>query len=559
MALSLALVAVGGCRSGEDRARSGETGAAVDAGLRDARLRDARLRDARAPAPEHDPSVLGRAGPVSLDVEGLRAAVEEARVLQRWRRGEAAPLGALRDAGLRRRVLIDALERRVVRGEVARRGLAVDPARLDELLRLAAVGHRLDAAPTPEQVAAAEALDAELLDARLAARFEAPVERVRRVALDILESAKLAEALLDAVDEAALREAWTLAHTRLVLDVIRVPRVPAPGEIDAAVAARAGEMAAFYEKNRALFEAPERAFLRRVLVPVEPDASPAARAAAKARAEALRARVAGGEAIEAVIAAEAPPREARREGRLTVTRARLPAAFALEVGALSPVEATPGGWHFYRVEGRAPATKRPLDDPRVRREIAASLLREADALPAAKRVAAEAASLLRAEPEGAALTALVAESRARRSTTTPFSPAGAAVVPGIGLAPALHAAVVALTPADPVTPVVTVRQDYVVARLVSREAPDPARWPAEEAAWVASWRAAQRGQVIERWLDEALGDQPTWVDGERLAAVPLAALGATAEALAREAAGAGGAKDGAVDAAAADGGAAEAR
>ncbi|MEZ4436156.1 MAG: hypothetical protein R3F65_27480, partial [bacterium] len=145
------------------------------------------------------------------------------------------------------------------------------------------------------------------------------------------------------------------------------------------------------------------------------------------------------------------------------------------------------------------------------------------------------------------------------STTTPFSPAGAAVVPGIGLAPALHAAVVALTPADPVTPVVTVRQDYVVARLVSREAPDPARWPAEEAAWVASWRAAQRGQVIERWLDEALGDQPTWVDGERLAAVPLAALGATAEALAREAAGAGGAKDGAVDAAAADGGAAEAR
>lgn len=521
MALSLALGALGGCQSGQSPV------GAVDAGtVRDARLRDARLRDARVAAPERDPSVLGRAGPVALDAAGFRAAIEEAQVLQLWRRGEAAPLDALRDAGLRRRVLIDALERRVARHEVARRGLAVDPERLDEMLRLAAVGHRVEVTPTPEQVAEARALDAEMVDARLAARFGVPAERVRRVALDILESARLAEALLDAVDEATLRQAWLDANTRLVLDLIRVSRVPSTAEIDAAVRARAGEMAAFYEKNRALFEAPERAFVRRVLVPVAPDADPAARAAAKARAEALRARVAGGEPIEAVIAAEAPPREARREGRLTVTQARLPAAFALELGALSPVEATAGGWHFYRVDRRAPPTKRPLDDPRVQREIAASLLREADELPAAKRVAAEAARLLRTDPEGAALAALVAESRARRSTTAPFSPAGAAVVPGVGLAPALHAAAVALTPADRVTPVVTVRQDYIVARLVSRAGPDPATWPAEKAAFMASWRAAQRGQVIERWLDEALADQPTWVDGERLAALPLSALGA---------------------------------
>jgi hypothetical protein len=156
------------------------------------------------------------------------------------------------------------------------------------------------------------------------------------------------------------------------------------------------------------------------------------------------------------------------------------------------------------------------------------LLRADDALPAAKRVAGQVAALLRQDPDGAALAALIAESRSRRATTAPFSPFGSssAVVPGIGVAPELHAAVVALTPADPVTGVVVVRQDSVVARLVSRTGPDPATWPAARAAWGTQWRAAQRPQVVERWLDRQLADQPTWVDGERLRALPMAALGA---------------------------------
>lgn len=534
----VAVVAMGGCQAGESSGPVGVEDGGEHGGVE---VGDARLRDARRPAAERDPGVLGRAGAVTLDVEGLRDAVDEARVLQQWRRGVAPPLGALGDVGLRRRLLIEALENRVVRAEVARRGLVVELERLDEMLRLAAVGHRVELPPTPEQVAEAQALSAEQVDARLAARFGVMPERVRRVGLDVLEAALLTEALLDAVDEAGLQQAWVEANTRLVLDVVRVSRVPTPGEIDAAVSARAGEMAAFYDKNRALFEAPERAFVRRVWVPVADDASAVVRAAARVRAEGLRARVAGGADLDAVIAEvaagpaagqgagrEAGRRPERRDGRLTVTRAQLPGAFAGEIGALSAVEATVGGWHFYRVDRRAAATKRGLDDGRVQREIAASLLRADDALPAAKRIAGQAAALLRQDPDGPALAALIAESRSRRATTVPFSPfgSGGAVVPGIGVAPELHAAVVALTPADPVTGVVVVRQDYVVARLVSRTAPDPATWPAARAAWVAQWRAAQRPQVVERWLDRQLADQPTWVDGERLRALPMAALGA---------------------------------
>lgn len=517
LALLLALVAgaLAGCRGGE-RAPAGAADASPP-----------RVRDARATAPERDPEVLGRAGSIALDAAGLAEAIAETRALQRWRRGSSPPLAALEDPTVRRRLLIKALEDRVVRAEVERRGLAPDPGRLDEALRLAAVGHLLESTPTAEQRAAAQALDGATLDARLAERFEVPAARVRRVAGDVLGAARLAEALLDEVDDAALRQAWIDANTQIVLDLIRVSRVPTTAEIDAAVRARASEMAGFYQDNAALFRAPERAFLTRVLVPVEPDASPAERAAAREKAEALRARIAAGEPIEAVVTAEAPPREVRRGGRLVVTRAQSPSAFEGEVGRLSAVEATAGGWHVYRVDRRAAAVERPLDDARVQREIAASLLRRDDALPSAKQTAARAAALLRTAPEGTELAEWLRARRARRVTTKPFSPVGAKVVPEVGIAPELHAAAFALTAANPVTPVLTVRQDYVVARLVSREAPDPAAWPAEKAAFVAAWRVREQPRVIEGWLDRRLDGQPTWVDMPKLSAVPMVELGIT--------------------------------
>lgn len=529
-----AAVATVGCRGG--------AGSPSDA------ARDAsppQVRDARAPAPERDPDVLGRAGSIALDAEGFAEAIAEARALQVWRQGSAPPLAALEDPTVRRRLLIKALEDRVVRAEIARRGLR--PERLTEALHLAAVGHRLESASTPEQRTEARALDPAALDARLEARFGVPAARVRQVVTDVLGAARFAEALLDDVDDATLRQAWLDANTRVVLDLIRVSRVPTTAEIDAAVRSRASEMAGFYQDNAVLFRAPERAFLTRVFVPVEPDASPAERAAAREKAEGLRARIVGGEPIEEVITAEAPPREVRRGGRLVVTRSQAPGAFEGEPGRLSAVEATAGGWHVYRVDRRAAAVERPLSDPRVQREIAASLLRRDDALPSAKETAARAAALLRTAPEGAELAEWVSARRARRSTTAPFSPVGAKVVPEIGLAPALHAAAFALTPANPVTPVLTVRQDYVVARLVSREAPDPATWPANKAAFVEAWRVGEQPRAIERWLDRRLDGQPTWIDMPKLSELSMAELGITPAMLREQAPDAGAADGGAGD------------
>ncbi len=519
-----------GCRSGSEPGAAPPVAEQADAARSDARLRDARV-EVRA----RDPNVLGRAGAVTLDIAGFRVAVDEARVLEQWRRGAPPPLEALANPRLRRRLMTQALETRVVRREARRRGLAPDPARFGEMLRLAAAGHRLETPPSPEVLAAARALTD--VDRALVERFAAPVERVRRVGQDVIEAELLADALLAEVPEATLAEAWRKAGTRVVLDLVRVPRVPTSAEIDRAVAERQPAITAYYHANPRLFRSPERAFVRRLLVPVAADAPPAERAAARARAEALRAEAlaAGPEGFEALVRREAPPREARSGGRMTVSRDQLPAAYAVDPatlkqgpGPLSPVEATAGGWHFWRLEARAPAVERPLDDPRVQREIAAELLRKDDALPAARKTAGRVRELLGRDPDGPALKALVEEARLQRHTTERFDAAGPPVVPVIGVAPELFEAAFALTAEAPLTPVARVRQHYVVGRLVSREAPDPADWPAARERFTAEWKARRRPRVIDEWLTRRLDGRPMWIDTPKLQGLTLAESGVEA-------------------------------
>ncbi len=528
LALFFCVSAGVGCTPSADDA----PGASAAADRADARARDARLRDARTGPVARDPNTLGRAGPVILDVAGFREAVDEARILQQWRRGEPAPLEALKDVGLRRRVMTQALETRVIRREAARRGLAPQAERFEEMMRLAAAGHRLELPPSPEVMASAAALGA--VDPALEARFGAPAERIRRVGLDVLEAELLADALLAEVDEATVEAAWRATNTRITVDLVRVPRVPTSAEIDRAIAERQPAISAFFQENQRLYRVAERAFVRRLLVPVAPDADDETRAAARARAEALRAAAvaAGPAGLEALIRREAPPREARRGGRMTVGRAQLPAAFEVDPaslkagpGPLSAVEAAPEGWHFYRVEGRAPAVERRLDDPRVQREIAAELLRSDDALPDARRTAGRVRQLLQQNPDGPALKALVESARLRRATTEPFAAVGAKVVPVVGLAPELFDALFALTPASPVTGVLTVRQHYVVGRLVERTAPEPGAWPAARDRFTAQWKARQRPRVVDAWLTRRLDGRPMWIDSARLEALTMADLG----------------------------------
>jgi hypothetical protein len=461
---------------------------------------------------------IGRAGPASLDEAGFFNAISEARVLEQWRANRIPPVEALRSADLRRRVVIKALETRVVRTEVDRRGLLPEPADMTTALANAALGRSYAA-----DLTGAPPAD---LEARLAAKYVSPVARVRAVAADLLGTRALAEALLNEVDDATHRARWIRESTRIKLDLLFVPRVPTSKEIEATVKLRPDDIDIWYAVHAARYMRPERARVRRLFAKAA-DASSAASQAARARIDGWAARLRAGDDLDAVMALGDGP-EAERGGKVgRVTRAQTTAVFEVEPGEQTPPVRTDDapGWMLYHVESVLPALDRPSHDSALRREIAATLQREGDALPHAMQVAERSRALLVTRPDSAMLKGWLKSNRVKRQETKAFHRSARTLVPGIGLAPALVDAAFALRTPGAVTPVVRVRQDYLVARLVERTAPAPADWPAAKVEYVEAWKQRTRSTVVEDWLSGRLAGEPLWIDMPRIIAIEIPGVG----------------------------------
>ncbi|MCB9540437.1 MAG: peptidyl-prolyl cis-trans isomerase [Myxococcales bacterium] len=403
-------------------------------------------------------------------------------------------------------------------------GLEPSAAELDALVRAAAAGTPPRADGLPDAGAPSPGAAA-----RAAERLNTTPAVVREVARDLVLARLLATALVEAVPEAEVEQAWRAENSRATARLVSVPRVPTAREIDAAERTRDADITAWYQRNLHRFRTPERAEVLRLFVAAPAD-DPAARAKARAKVEALRARVAGGEAFEQVArdASEGP--FAQRGGAVgLVGRKRLPLAFEQAVGALGPAVDEPAGVAAYRVVRRVPAVDRPLSDPRVHREAAAAILEEDDTLPHARAVADRARQALTEGADGPALDALVEAERLVLETTPPFARSAAPLVPGVGLAPTLFDDLFARTPEAPVTAVHRVRQHYVVGRRLTFEAPAPDAWAKARETYAPAWRARQRGRAVEDWLQGTLKDAQTWVDVERLGAVQVPGVGAATD------------------------------
>jgi hypothetical protein len=451
---------------------------------------------------------------VVLAPAGFDQAIVEARVLEQWRANRTPPIEALRSRDLRRQIVIKALETRVVRLEAAKRGLQPDPTALRAALTNAALGR-------PYVTPVKTPLDD--LDARLAARYAAPAERVRQVAIDLLESQAFAAALLDEVDDATHKARWITESTTVSLDLVFVPRVPTLWELEATVKLRADDIDIWYAVHRARYDRPARAQVRRAFAKT----SPKSPGQARIRALAWRRDLITGKRTAEEVMAEADGPEVADGGRIgRVTPARLPAAFEVEAGEVTAVVQEDGGWAVYVVDSKAPASHRPAHDAALRREIAATLLREGDVLPNARRVAETVRQRLRAHPAG--LTTMMKTERLKRRTTPAFSQSRRTLVPGLGLAPELVEAAFKLRRTGEVTPVVRVRQDYVIARLVERKTPDPATWPTVRAEYIARWKDKERPHIIEDWLNTRLADEPLWIDMPKIAAIDIPGVGKAA-------------------------------
>ncbi|NOZ79958.1 MAG: peptidylprolyl isomerase [Acidobacteria bacterium] len=125
---------------------------------------------------------------------------------------------------------------------------------------------------------------------------------------------------------------------------------------------------AFYDKNPQFFKHPAQVHARHILFTVKPNATPAEKKAAKAKAIAARQRALKGEDFAKLAKELSQGPSAKNGGDLgyfsksQMVKPFADAAFALKPGEISDVVETRFGYHVIKVEDRRPAGKRPFSE-----------------------------------------------------------------------------------------------------------------------------------------------------------------------------------------------------
>ena len=259
--------------------------------------------------------VLGRLNTVEIDLAEYRRAVAQTRILRKWRSNAESPLEALSQTALKRKIMLRALEARLVRAEVTRLDIPLDTTQLQRLIVNAAYGHPPDYPISANRVRAAAA-DMDKLEAQIVARFETSLAQVKRVAQDLLEHQALAKHLLDQTKPLLIKRAWTDELRCVDAELFLIPRVPTSREIDQAISNAQPAIKAYYDGNPRLFNTPARTFVRRLLLPnrdAKKDRS------TKKALEAFRQNVLDGEDMETLVKQHGFPRDRRTGGRKTIS------------------------------------------------------------------------------------------------------------------------------------------------------------------------------------------------------------------------------------------------
>ncbi len=259
-----------------------------------------------------------------------------------------------------------------------------------------------------------------------------------------------------------------------------------------------------YEERKSEFDRPEQVRVRHILARFEPS-DEAGKAAARARIDALRQRIEGGEDFAAV-AREASEDPATKESggdlglvsRGTVVKAIEDAAFAQAPGALGDVIESPQGFHLLKVEERRPARVVPFEEAQA--QVAAELAREDAAVAVAR---AEAEKLSKAVRGGQTLVDAAREQRLEILRPDPLRRRPDGYVPGIGAAPELVAAAFTLSEQQPSDPTIHSAGEnvFVLIQLLERKSPTDAEVEQALAATRERLLQQRRAAAEQSWLE----------------------------------------------------------
>ncbi len=423
-------------------------------------------------APQKRP--LAQIGQLKLQAEGLLLALEEAQLQEQLRSGSKPPRAGLLKKGLWPEILLQILQRRLLREECEQRGLFMPTEFLERALL---------------KLSGEQSLTAEALEAQLVARFESELEQLKKALSDSWCRQALKQHLADEVSEAEIKSAWRAEKSQLRLEIFQISRVPSSREIDLQLKREPEALRAYYDNHPKLFYTPERLHFEFSMLP-----------------QAL--------SFEALSPLMGFLTEAAQGGRpLTRSSASLPELSKLPLGGWY-ARWDPSGLKLFHLKARYPAMERLLKDIRVQREIAASLLRERDQLPQARGWAEELRAELKAGREIS--TALIQRARIRSHQTPDFSERGP-LIPGLGLAPELKKqAFEELSLSAPISKIHKIRQHYVIAKLLERHLPEEGAWVQEGEAFQQRWRLQNRGRLLSSWL-RAQGE--IFMDHQRIEAL----------------------------------------
>ena len=395
------------------------------------------------------------------------------------------PRDRIDDKGFYRTVLVDLIDRGLVRAEAKRRGLHLgQEQRSEELARDPG-----DGSPEWKQ----------LIEDRLLAR-------------------ELARDLLGPLDEERLRAYYRRQEERIEVRVVMVPRTPTSAEVDRFLEEQAKEVDSYYRQHREEFRTPVRRRVRYLSVTVPPRASEQERIEVQLLAEGLREQVASGRSEMVDLVRRHSQHSSRKRDGLVgpVLRAELPAAFSVPVGKVSRVHHDLAGYYFVQVLDEEAPSERPLDAA-LRREVAARAVVAARENRRAWRLAKAVRRGLAGE---AALGPPLQEGGLHLQSTGLFARGSGDHLPGVGLVPRelIERLFATQLPAAP-EPVLEVGQDLLVVQVIDRQEPQPDTFNARKEDLAREMLAREARPALTRWLAEQPERQSVVIDYEAAMAV----------------------------------------
>ena len=468
----------------------------------DERLASAVEEDEQGDGASADPYVA-RGGPISLTLEDVEIAVNRLRLMApsvqegeiptdepEWMQYPRAQIDMLNNL----------VQFAVIRHVAAERELEVSEQRFNEFLgehptlqRYLPLFTSDDGEDSDENL---EALRAELATVGL------DKSDVRHLVEDIL--------LLEALDEELSRQfsdddLWGVyqnAYDQGALVVATTRNTPTSEELDRAMRQYDKEIRAYYRENRDRFVTSLQLWAT-TIGPEEPGEFEGDEL--KARLEEAAQRLADGDAPEAV----ADEMGFLVQPRVYLHRRDHPTAQEAQIGHTG-VSLNPRVAVAWRLDEREEAAPRTLDRP-LRREIAATIIREEEGITPANRARAQQARDILAGPEAgqaldeAQITGLIEaleEAGFDATFTDLFSLRTGGAIPTIGLAENLLDATRQADLDDPIIDPLLDRQVVHTARLVDRRHPDREAFEEELDDFRAEFMERNKGRMVQRFVAE---------------------------------------------------------